>query len=61
MSRRAVKKYPEEEMIAPSEDVSRLSMSTEERRRKLDQILEHAGTIEFDLDPETLEPLRPLS
>ena len=53
MSRRAVKKYPEEEMVtpAPSEDISRLAMSKEERRRRLDQILEHAGKIEFDLDP----------
>lgn len=51
-------KCNEEEMIISNEDTSRLSMSKEERRRKLDQILEHAGTIEFDLDPETLEPLR---
>ena len=43
--------------IRPNEDISRLSMSKEERRKKLDQILEHAGTIEFDLDPETLDQL----
>lgn len=45
----------------PNEDISRLSMTKEERRKKLDEILAHAGTIEFDLDPETLKPLPPPS
>lgn len=57
MSRR-VAKTCQEEMPRPNEDISRLSMSKEERRRKLDQVLEHAGKIELDLDPETLERLR---
>lgn len=60
MSRKVATIY-QEAIPRPNEDVSRLSVSKEERRRKLDQVLEHAGMIEFDLDPETLERLHPNS
>jgi hypothetical protein len=59
MSQRTARKYREEEMLLTPERPSEPSEEQRALRRKqLDRVLSHQGKIDFDLDPETLAPLR---
>ena len=58
MSQRAARKYREEMPESPERPTEPVEDQRTLRRKQLDRILSHQGKIDFDLDPETLTPLR---